>query len=510
MKNFGELLKGPSQLSKAVGDLTGLRVYPESVSVAAEMFFALARKGIEKRLIILFENARKAADFTGRHNSISIDGVQATIVICPLNHHNAVGIRGHLPFTRPVTVGVKKSIGTGDRLGISTPGHVLAVRKGTMQPVFCQQSIREMSRTHRTAQQVMDSACWGVLQAGWRGGFGADADHLKTTDDIDTCFKEGFTLYTVDPSDHIENAADSDSGQKLRARFEALPWDILQSNCNDCITAYADKKFKIPGLSITITNKDLLQIAVKCGKAIAHILIMFEHLKNRFAKGKFELEISIDETAVPTSAAQHYYLASELKRLGVEWVSLAPHFVGRFEKGVDYIGDLDAFRDRFAKHIAVARHFGPYKISLHSASDKFSIYPIAAELGRELVHVKTAGTSYVEALRVIAEIDPQLFRRILAFAKEQYAHDKATYNVSASLERMPAVENLKDQQLPAVLDDFHIRQLCHVTFGSVLTAKKDDTGFLFYDPLMMALRQNEQLYYKVLEEHIGKHIMPFA
>jgi len=509
MKNLSELLKDLHRLSKAIRQQTGLCVYPESVSVAEDTLFALARKETEKRLIIIFDNADKAADFKGSANKISIDGVQANIMVCPLTHHNASAVRRHLPFTKPVTLGVKKTIGTGDRLGIATPGHVLAVRKGTMRPVFCQQSIREMTRTGRTAQQIMDSACWGVLQAGWRDGFGADADHLKSTDDIDACFEEPFTFYTVDPGDYIEDTADIDSKDKLRAGFEALPWDVLQSSCDDCMTAYADKSFDIPGLSLTVTTEDLLRMAVKYGRAIAHISTAFNYLKSKFGNEKFEFEVSIDETATPTSAAQHYYLASELRRLGVEWVSLAPHFVGRFEKGVDYIGDPGEFRTEFAKHVAIARHFGPYKISLHSGSDKFSIYPVVAELAGELVHIKTAGTSYLEALRVIAETKPNLFREILAFARRQYVLDKATYYVSADVEKIPAPEDLKDRQLPAVLDEFDARQACHVTYGSVLTAKKTNGGFLFYDRIMKALQQNEHLYYKILEQHIGKHIIPF-
>ena len=152
--------------------------------------------------------------------------------------------------------------------------------------------------------------------------------------------------------------------------------------------------------------------------------------------------MSVDETATPTSVAEHVFVASELKRLGVKWVSLAPRFVGEFEKGVDYIGDLDAFRRSFAQHVAVAQHFGPYKISIHSGSDKFSIYPIAAELTGGLVHLKTAGTSYLEALRAIAKIDPALFREIMAFAIERYPEDRASYHVSADLAKVPAPESL--------------------------------------------------------------------
>ncbi len=117
----------------------------------------------------------------------------------------------------------------------------------------------------------------------------------------------------------------------------------------------------------------------------------------------------MDETDQPTTHAEHVYIASELKRLGVEWVSLAPRFVGRFEKGVDYIGDLQAFHQDVNGHAAIARALGPYKLSIHSGSDKFSIYPIIMEATRGLVHLKTAGTSYLEALRTAAALDLDLF-----------------------------------------------------------------------------------------------------
>jgi hypothetical protein len=98
----------------------------------------------------------------------------------------------------------------GDRLGLATPGHVRAVRAtgSSIAPIFAQQSIREMARTGRTPQQVMDDATWGAFLEGWTGGVGADADHLKTPADIDACLAAGFTFYTIDPGAHVDNRAD--------------------------------------------------------------------------------------------------------------------------------------------------------------------------------------------------------------------------------------------------------------------------------------------------------------
>ena len=218
----------------------------------------------------------------------------------------------------------------------------------------------------------------------------------------------------------------------------------------------------------------------------------------------------MDETDTPTTPAEHYWVASELKRLGVAWVSLAPRFVGRFEKGVDYIGDLDELETDVAAHAAIARHFGPYKLSLHSGSDKFSVYPIAARLAKGLVHLKTAGTSYLEALRTIAALDPAMFRSIYAFGRERYDTDKATYHVSAEVAKAPGAAEVKEAELPGLLEHFHAREILHVTFGSVLKETNPDGTLRFKDRLFGLLRGNPEAYADNLERHFVRHLQPFA
>src|SRR5437762_14290217 len=113
-------------------------------------------------------------------------------------------------------------------------------------------------------------------------------------------------------------------------------------------------------------------------------------------------------------------------------VSLAPRYIGDFEKGVDYKGDHAAFDKSLGDHAAVAQLIGPYKLSLHSGSDKLSIYTSFARITRGQFHVKTAATSYLEALRVVARADQSLSRRIIHFARQRYDTDKATYHISAT------------------------------------------------------------------------------
>lgn len=487
--------------------LSDTDVYPRSTTAAEHALYFLGRRDTEKWLGVLSRGGQPA--FDGREQPVTIDSESLTLKVCPTNHANAVTLRDILPFTAPKVLGLQTSIGCGDRLGLATPGHVRAVRRHSLAPIFAQQSIREMTRTDRTPEDVLDDATWGVFQEGWRGGFGADADHLKTTEHIDECVAAGFTFYTIDPSDHVDNAVDSEGPATLQEKAEALPWEVLDSSPADLRARYQGETFDVGDFSLTFNEKELLRAAAKYGRAVAHTAEMYHHLVSRMQGREFELEMSVDETETPTSVLEHYFVASELRRLGVEWVSLAPRYVGRFEKGVDYIGDLGELEASLAQHVAIARQLGPYKLSLHSGSDKFSLYPIFAQQAGDLVHVKTAGTSYLEALRAIAGIAPKLFREILSFALQRYDEDRATYHVSADPSQVPRPDQLAGDELTSVLDQFDGRQVLHVTFGSVLTAQDEDGTHRFRDRLLEALKADEEAYYAVLETHFDRHLSPF-
>ncbi len=227
----------------------------------------------------------------------------------------------------------------------------------------------------------------------------------------------------------------------------------------------------------------------------------------------YEIELSIDETPEPTTLAEHYVIADQTLRRGMKLISLAPRFIGEFEKGVDYKGDLAALERSLADHAAVARELGPYKLSLHSGSDKLSIYRLFAQVTKGLWHVKTAGTSYLEALRVVCRHDVELFRRIVAFARQHYEADRATYHVSATLATVPPASDLRDAR---ELERTYLglwsdvppgkglsdpgRQILHTTFGSVLTDR------VLKPALMQILTEHPDTCRKVLQDHFSRHL----
>ena len=308
----------------------------------------------------------------------------------------------------------------------------------------------------------MDDATWGMFGEGWKDGTGGDADHLKTFEDIDATLAVGFSMFTIDPSAHVDSAADTDDVPTLRGKVAGLPWAELEDSEASLRQRYVGQRFAVEHLKIAFDEAVTLRAAAKYGKAVSHVAKMSRHLMKAAGARPVELEVSVDETDTPTTPAEHYWVASELKRLGVAWVSLAPRFVGRFEKGVDYIGDLDELETDVAAHAAIARHFGPYKLSLHSGSDKFSVYPIAARLAKGLVHLKTAGTSYLEVLRTIAALDPAMFPLDLRLRARALRHRQGDLPRVRGPEPRPGA--------PADLDDPAVRQVLHVTFGSVLAS----------------------------------------
>jgi len=499
------------RVADALANAAAVKVYVESVVAEGGALYAMARRGDEKVLLTAWPKGHtpSAADtLEGNRRPLDLGVASAEAVLAPRSADNAAAVRRLLPWTGPQPVASRPSVGLGDRLGLATPGHVRAVRGTGYVPMLAQQSIREMTRTGRSPRDVMDDATWGVVQTGFRDGFGADADHLKSPADIDACTEAGFTFYTIDPGDHVDNAADTMDASALAEAFDALPWDALASAPSDARAAAAKAAVDLAdGRRLALQEPTLVRAAVKYGRAVAHTAAMYRHLADRLGEGGFELEVSVDETDSPTTPEQHLYVASELARLGVAWVSLAPRLVGRFEKGVDYIGDLADLERTFVEHLAIARALGGYKISLHSGSDKFSVYRMAARHGGERVHVKTAGTSYLEALRVLADREPALFREILGFARDRYETDKATYHVSADVAKVPPPDDLADADLSALLDDFDARQVLHVTYGSVLTA---EDGERFRSRLLDALRAHESAYEAALARHIGRHLEPFV
>ncbi len=337
-------------------------------------------------------------------------------------------------------------------------------RKYRLNVMLAQQSAREIERTRRTFQQVVDSATLSARSAGL-DRWGADGDHLKTDADIAAAARAGCTHFTYDVSRELLQGLES-----VADRLEA----------------------------------------------------MFRLTRKLRGRRPFTTEISMDETEHTTRLEDALRLLQMLRKRGVAVTEIAPRFPGFFEKAIDYylridhgqrVGDTAEFERYLGALAEVTRAFG-VRICVHSGSDKFSIYPVLARvLGRD-VHLKTAGTYYLEELKIVARHDPELFRGIFRFALARFQQDRASYELSADLAQLPDVEKPDGPALAGLLrsgsGNDHLRQVLHVTYGSVLTERDAGGRPLFAGAIEAVLKQNQADYAREMEEHLLRHIRPFG
>lgn len=467
-------------------------IVPSSIAFDERGIFALLDRGGKSSLVIATPHPRTLEGFDGETVSETKAGKTYHLLAAPPVHSNAVRLRNLLPFTAPSVLGCRESFGTGDRIGDAapaTPGHIEALSGSGLTPVLAQQSVRENHKTGRTFESVMDDVTWSVFREGYRGVWGSDADHLKTLEDIEEAVRAGFTMFTLDPSEKIDNAADTDSDAQLSRKLAAL--SPAGTGADAFLARYAGKH----GAS----ERDVVRAGVKYLAAVRHAAAAYRRLTELRGGSGFNFEMSIDETYTPTTAPDHRIIVSELEREGVRLFSLAPRFEGSFEKGIDYRGSLTGFRRSLEEHVSIARESGSYRMSLHSGSDKFSIYPIFGELTDGFYHVKTAGTSYLEAVKTAAATDMGLFHRILSLSVETFAVNAASYQISADAARVPDPSSLDPgDAVKLISDDPDVRQVLHIAFGAVLRNMGEEFRGM--------LARNSDVYRRFLVSHIGRHI----
>ncbi|MBR3504008.1 MAG: hypothetical protein IKO07_07160 [Clostridia bacterium] len=459
-----------------------LRIYPNSVDEAQGTICAIAREeGGGKVLLVSGEGA---GAFAGEGR----DG----LLRCPLTKENAAALMTLFPYTKPVSHrGRPFTFGLGDRLGLATPGHVRAIAGYGCFPVFAQQSIRELNLTGRTFADVIAAAAFGVFQEGYKGGYGADGDHLKTKDEITYALRSGCSMITLDCSEHIDIRAAALSDEGIEALYAEIPEDVRR---------HYEETYLAGPLPVigAMSPAELRRIAVVFWRAVNHAVDCYRHIQT-IRTIDVDFELSIDETLTITTPAEHFVVANELALNAIRPDSMAPHFSGAFEKGVEYAGNLNDFARDFVAHQRIADHFG-YKLSVHSGSDKFSVFSTVGRVTKGHVHVKTAGTNWLEALAVVAERDPALYRKAHKFAIEHRGEAEKYYHVSTNVNEIPNIDLQSDAYLPEYLKIPASRQTLHIAYGLLLAEP------WFREPFFALLDAHEEDYYARLVAHIGKHL----
>lgn len=292
------------------------------------------------------------------------------------------------------------TFGMGDRFGHQGEAQLSAVQAVaewgvTIFPVW-NKSNREHTITGTKPGSLRAEADAAIAALGWGGDYFVDADHinLHTVDG----FVECSDFFTLDVADYV--------GQPAEAAVERV---FLQKH------AGLIGSHRLPMLDgeVVIRSSDLEATATKFLGAMREAGRIYRHIAARKGNGEFAVEVSVDETDTPQSPAELLVILAMIADAGIPAQTVAPKFTGRFNKGVDYVGDLAAFEREFEADLAVIAHavkaFGlpeSLKISVHSGSDKFSLYPVIRRLVAKHgagLHLKTAGTTWLEEVLGLAE-----------------------------------------------------------------------------------------------------------
>lgn len=400
----------------------------------------------------------------------------------------------------------KISFGTGDRFGMQGKAQLSAIMKAVERgidivPVW-NKSNREHQIIYTDPEEVRYEADQAVKELNWKGNYYVDADHINLST-VDR-FIPHSDFFTIDVADFIGKKA---TGAEIDAFVKA----------NEKFTG----SFIIPGLEkeFQISNDVLKEIAGKYLYAIKKASEIYRYILDKKGEGTFIPEVSMDEVNDPQTPVELFFILSGLASEKVPVQTIAPKFSGRFNKGVDYVGDIDQFRNEFYSDLLVIDKAlsefelpANLKLSVHSGSDKFSIYPVMGELIRKLdkgIHVKTAGTTWLEEMIGLAlsgdealDLAKSIYRKALA-RKDELCGPYATV-IDIDDSKLPSaeeVDNWDGEKYASTLrhipghPDYNpgFRQLIHV--GYKVAAE-------YANVYISMVRRNEEIISKEVSENI--------
>jgi len=401
----------------------------------------------------------------------------------------------------------KFSFGVGDRFAHQAKSQLAAFQKlaanGVQVAPVWNKSNREHTFVGSEPQSVLDAAESAVAALGWKGGWHVDADHIRL-DTVDR-FLPCSDFFTLDVADSIgQPASRGDVEEFVRRHPELIGTVTIPNIAEPFATAPIDIEW--------IAEKFLL--------AVQHAGKIFRHIAKNKSDGNFIVEVSMDETDSPQTPLELLVILAALADEKIPAQTIAPKFTGRFNKGVDYVGDLAQFEKEFHDDLAViafaiARYGLPanLKLSVHSGSDKFSLYPIIRrtlpKFGAGL-HIKTAGTTWLEELIGLAEaggdglaLGKEIYAYALAHVDELCAPYASVIDIDRS--KLPSAETVNAWSGVQLADalrhipghpgfNANIRQLMHVSFKLAAKAGARYTDLLKANEAIVAKNVTENIY----------------
>lgn len=371
----------------------------------------------------------------------------------------------------------KYSLGVGDRFSHEGKAQLKAIMKANkagleIVPVW-NKSNREHTYVHSTPVDTRKEADEAVKALGYKGQYLVDADHIN--------------LNTVAPFVPVSDFFTLDVAAYIGKESPKTEIEAFLSSCQNYIG-----RLSIPGMAepLDITRELIEEIAGKFLAATQQASEIYNYLRKEKGEGNFITEVSMDEVETPQTPIELLFILKMLADKGVPAQTIAPKFTGRFNKGVDYVGNLDQFAKEFEEDVLVidyaVKEFGlpkELKLSVHSGSDKFSIYPIMAKIIKKYdkgLHLKTAGTTWLEeviGLAIAGDDGLDAAKKIYADSHDRKEELCAPYAdvIDIDASKLPSIDEVKEwsgekfantlRHIPGHPDyNPNFRQLIHVAY----------------------------------------------
>lgn len=404
----------------------------------------------------------------------------------------------------------KYSFGTGDRFGLEGKAQLEALLKlekqGTHVTPVWNKSHREHSTVNSNPKSVRKEADEAVENCGYTGSYFVDADHINRK--IVGPYIPVSDFFTIDVADYIGKEAGREEKE-----------DFLEF-----ISKYSES-LQIPGIQgrISIEEDQLNEITNTFMFAAKKAAEVYRYIRSE-KEESFVVEVSMDEVERPQTPVELFFALAALAFYEIPVNTIAPKFTGRFNKGIDYEGDLARFEKEFEEDILVIsyakKEFGfpsDLKLSVHSGSDKFSIYPVMNRLIKEHevgLHVKTAGTTWLEEITVLAESGESGFDfavEVYKMALDRFEELTSPYPDVLDIDRskLPEVNAVRKEggteMAKALRHDPaeekynpHFRQLMHCAYK--IAAEKADEFYPLLDEHRGRIEENVEK--NLFEKHI--------
>ena len=404
------------------------------------------------------------------------------------------------------------TLGCGDRFGRQGQAQLKAyIEAGKQSIEVCpvwNKSHREHMTVHTDPSSVRVEAATATAALKWSKAWFVDADHisLKNVDG----FIDSSDFFTIDVADSIGHSADPAEVDAFVSAMQKYTGSI-----------------QLPGVeeSLSVTPDTLRVIAEKYLFAVRDAGEIYRHIAAH-KQGAFAVEVSMDETDDPQTPVEMLFILAMIAREEIPIDTIAPKFSGRFNKGVDYVGDVVQFEREFELDVAALqfgmKEFGlssQLRLSVHSGSDKFSIYPAMNRVIKRFdsgLHLKTAGTTWLEEVIGLAEAGGdglEIAKKIYANALKRYDELAAPYAtvIDIDLKKLPSIETVKGwsslqfvnalQHNPDCPEyNASFRQLIHVAYK---------VAYEMGDEYLQALeRHAEVVGKKVTFNLLERHIIP--